>query len=798
MRSLNFTAAFIFLVAYVTPITSAVAQQETKIQSVYRIRGSVRDAVSNVPIVGATVRVNNVDSVIAGAIVSRSGDFRIEKVQIGRYRVEVTMVGYEPYVIPELTVTSGKEVVLSITLQTAYVSKAEVAVVDYRSKDEAVTNSEFVAVSGHTFRPEETRLYPGSIGDPARMVQNYAGVLGANDARNDIVVRGNSPLGTLYRMEGMNIPNPSHYGALTSGGGVVSMLNNNVLEKSDFLAGAFPAEYGNALSGVFDLRTRRGNDEQFEFVAQMSFSGIEAGVEGPMWEGSSFVANYRYSTLSAFAALGLDVGVGSAIPVYQDVTFNATTELFGGRLTLFGTLGRSRINFIGDDVDTVRRNAYSEPDRNIRVSYASGWSGISFERSFGFDTYARLLVGGSTTRETYEGDSLNPITRLPYTDEENDFATLRWTTTGFLRHRIGRELVVSGGYFIDGTSYSLYSVLDRGLVTQYTPVDVTSAMVSIQTYAQAQWRPMDALAINAGINILSSSLGKTTAVEPRAGVVLQLSPVMSLRAGYGAHSQMQNLYVYNVQIRDRGEETLYPNRNLGLTRSQHAVVEWSWFLAEHTRMRLEAYSQWLDDVPVEQTPSSYSALNAGADFFPTPKAFLVNGGSGRNIGVEFTIERFLREGLYYMLTGSLFSSRYVGSDGIDRNTAFNNGYVVNVLAGYQYRVTPSNSLTISFRLNSSGGRYLTPIDLAASSLAGRVVYDEQRAFSERQSPYFRSDVRIGYQMEFSNSTLEIAIDLMNITNHQNIFIQTFNPRAQAIATQYQQGFIPVPTVRWTF
>lgn len=777
---------------------SVVAQQTTTSRSLQRIRGTVHDVVSNAPIVGATVRISVGDSVVGGAIVGRAGEFRIENVQIGRYRLDVTMVGHEPYVIPEMFVTSGKEVILPITLHTAYVSKAVVVVVDDRSKDEAVTNSDAVSVSGHTFRPEETRLYPGSIGDPARMVQNYAGVLGANDARNDIVVRGNSPLGTLYRMEGMNIPNPSHYGALTSGGGVVSMLNNNVLEKSDFLAGAFPADYGNALSGVFDLRSRRGNDERYEFVAQMSFSGIEAGVEGPMWEGSSFIANYRYSTLSAFAALGLDVGVGSAIPVYQDVTFNATTELVGGRLTLFGTLGTSRINFIGDDVDTVRLNAYAEPDRNIRVTYASGWSGLSYERSFGSNTYARILIGGSTTRENYEGDSLNPITRVPYTDEENNFRTLRWTTTGYVRHRIGRELVVSGGYFIDGTVYSLFSVLDRGLTTQYTPVDVDGSSLSIQAYAQTQWRPSDIITITAGINTLSSSLGNATAVEPRLGAILQVSRAMSLRAGYGAHSQMQNLYVYNVQVGVPGIDAIYPNRDLGLTRSQHLVLEWSWFLADHTRMRVEGYTQWLRDAPVEQRPSSYSALNAGADFFPSPRAFLVNDGTGRNIGVEFTLERFLREGLYYMLTGSVFSSRYSGSDGIERNSAFNNGYVLNALAGYQYRVTTTDVLTVSLRMNSSGGRFLTPIDIDASSLAGRAVYDEQRAYSERQTPYFRADVRIGYQMELSGSTLEIAIDLMNVTNHQNVFIQTFNPRAQTVATQYQQGFIPVPTVRWTF
>lgn len=631
------------------------------------VRGTLRDAVSEAPIAGVTVKLQGKDSLVFGAIARSNGAFRIADVPIGYYRVVVTMVGYEPYVIDELQVTSGKEVVLPIMLSSSYVTTREVAVIDDRSNDESETNAEFVAVSGHTFRPEETRRYPGSIGDPSRMVQNYAGILGANDARNDIVVRGNSPIGMLYRMEGMNIPNPSHYGALTSAGGVVNMLNNNVLEKSDFLAGAFPANYGNALSGVFDLRSRRGNDERYEFVGQVSFSGVEAGIEGPAWEGSSFLVNYRYSTLAAFAWLGLDVGVGSAIPIYQDVNFNLSTEFAGGRLTLFGTAGKSEIDFIGDDVDTQRLNAYAEPNRNIRVDYATAWSGLFYERTFGQDTYLRVLVGATATREGYSGDSLDPETRAPYNDEENDFSTLRWTTTASIRHRLSPSVVLSAGYFVDGTNYDLYSVVDKGLPTEYTPVDVDGATLLLQAFAQGSWRATDALSLNVGLH--------------------------TQRFGYGSHSQTQNLYVYNVQTMDSVGNVSYPNRELDLTRSQHFIAEWDWFLADHTRMRIEAYAQWLSDAPVEAVASSYSALNAGAEFFPDPRAGLINSGTGDNVGVEFTLERFLRDGLYYKLTASLFDSRYAGSDGIERNTAFNSGYVANALAGYQFPVSATGAVS---------------------------------------------------------------------------------------------------------
>jgi hypothetical protein len=149
------------------------------------------------------------------------------------------------------------------------------------------------------------------------MASNFAGVSGANDARNDIIIRGNSPSGLLWQLEGLNIPNPNHFGSLSSTGGPVSMLNNNVLDKSDFMTSAFPAQYGNALSGVFDLSLRNGNNEKYEFLGQVGFNGFELGAEGPFSKNSksSFLINYRYSTLALFQQIGINFGTGSATPI---------------------------------------------------------------------------------------------------------------------------------------------------------------------------------------------------------------------------------------------------------------------------------------------------------------------------------------------------------------------------------------------------------------------------------------------------------------------------------------------------
>jgi hypothetical protein len=200
-------------------------------------------------------------------------------VPVGRVKLRVTSMGYEDLLLHEVTVTAGKEVVLNLGLTERLTKLDEVTVTYRRRDDQRVANNEMATVSARPFAPVEANRYAGSLGDPARMAQNFAGVGSANDTRNDIVVRGNSPASLLWRLEGVNLPNPNHFGAQGTTGGPVSLLNNNLLAKSDFLTGAFPAEYANALGSVFDLRLRQGNDERREFLGQVGFNGLEVGAE---------------------------------------------------------------------------------------------------------------------------------------------------------------------------------------------------------------------------------------------------------------------------------------------------------------------------------------------------------------------------------------------------------------------------------------------------------------------------------------------------------------------------------------
>lgn len=283
------------------------------------IRGKVLDKETKITLPGASVVLLGDSLNRRGVATDENGTFRLENVPVGRQSIRVSFIGYKEQTLSNIIVSSAKELVLTIELEESVAALKEIEITATK-KDQPI--NEMATVSVRAFDVEETERYAGSRGDPARMASNFAGVQGSDDSRNDIIVRGNSPLGTLWRVEGVDVPNPNHFAIAGTSGGPVSILNNKVIANSDFMTGAFPAEYGNTVSGVFDVRFRNGNNEKYEYTGQFGFLGTELTAEGPISRknGSSFLINYRYSTLKLFESMKIKIGT-SAVPNYQDGAF---------------------------------------------------------------------------------------------------------------------------------------------------------------------------------------------------------------------------------------------------------------------------------------------------------------------------------------------------------------------------------------------------------------------------------------------------------------------------------------------
>ncbi|WP_424963469.1 carboxypeptidase-like regulatory domain-containing protein [Ekhidna sp.] len=790
----NSKAIIITILGILTSIVS-LAQDQT-------VKGIILDAQAEYPLIGATIQLVGSDPV-QGAVADVDGKFRIENVRVGRQTFAVTYLGYKSITLPNVLVTSGKEVVLRVLLEESVEKLEEVVVTADADKDLPI--NDLAKVSARTFSLEEVTRFSGGRNDVAKLATSFAGVNATNDARNDIVVRGNSPVGLLWRVEGIPIATTNHFATQGTTGGPVNALNTNLLRTSDFLTGAFPAEYGNANAAVFDVFFRNGNTDKFEFTGQMSaFSGLEFMAEGPLNKknNSSFVASYRYG-IASLAATGT-----SATPYYQDLSFKVNlgnTKI--GRFELFGLGGKSSIDFLGDEIDET--DLFADPSQNAFVENELGLMGLAHTLRLSQNTYLKTSLGASTNFNEYIQDNrmldvndelIGKYRATNLRNREN-----RYTITSTLNTKFNSQWSMRAGFLNETYDLNLFiedrddraSIPDNNNdgVPDYFLIfrDVDEQFNLLQTYAQAEYKFTDDISTTFGVHTQYHEFMNDFILEPRAAASWQSSPVQRWSLAYGLHGQAIPTPILFLQEETSQGMTERTNEDLNFMKAHHFVLAMDRNLGTNWRLKTEVYYQSLYDVPVEPTPSSYSVLNEGNDFIFEEKGSLVNEGSGSNYGIETTLEKFFSNNYYMLLTASLFDSQYEGSDGVERSTAFNNNYVLNVLFGKEWKFGPNgrNAWTFDTKMTTSGGRPYTPIDLQATrDNAGREIRMEEVAYSESYGEYFRWDVKLGVRMNRPKVSHQFFVDFQNVTNRKNEFVRRYNSVTDQINVVEQIGFFP--------
>lgn len=748
------------------------------------IRGTVLDKQSQFPLFGVNLIVLESDPLI-GASTDAEGRFRLEDVPIGRHTIQVTYLGYESVTISNLMITSAKELEVIIELEESIAQLNTVVIKASDNKREAI--NQLATVSARTFSVEEAGRYSGSLNDPSRIAQNYAGVSGASDDRNDIIIRGNSPTGVLWRMEGIDIPSPNHFSTIGTTGGPISMLNINNLSNSDFMTSAWSADYGNALSGVFDLRLRNGNSDKREYLGQVGFNGLELGAEGPFKKGerASYLVNYRYSTLGVFKSLGIDLGTGESVPEYQDVTFKVDLPTENtGHFSLWGIGGLSYIKLDpASDQDTT--NLFSEFE-NSTFNANTGILGASHTYFFNNSTYTKFTLAATGVQTIGKIDSLSQETGRYIPTVKFDRKQLRYAAHLRFNKKFSAKSTLSAGLMYNFSDIDFIdTVLFNG---QYLPIANFQGTASLlQAYANWQNRPNDQLVINLGLHQQYFGLNGSFTLEPRLGIKYKINEQHSFSFGAGLHSQLQPVVVYFSRDDFEGES---PNINLDFSKSIHTVIGYDYFFGDNMRLKTEVYYQHLFNIPVDIEPSSFSMLNAGADFTLPSRTGIENAGTARNYGLELTLEKFFSQGYYFLVTASIFDSKYKGSDGILRNTLYNGHYVFNALGGKEFKLGTNKTLSLDSKITYAGGRRYSPIDLEASRYYGKEIVVDEDAFSEQLEDYFRFDFKVTFRLNGNKTAQEWSIDLMNLTNHQNVFQRIYSKKAEDIQTTYQRGFFP--------
>lgn len=771
-----YTIAFTFIV------TLSFAQNNKQ-----NIRGVIIDKLTLTPLIDATVHLRDIKKSVNS---DTSGQYTISDLNPGRYDVRVAYNGYKEAFITNILVSSGKETILDISLEEDFKNLKDVVV---KSSNKSSSINKMATVSARTFSMEEVNRYAGGRSDPARLAANFAGVSAPDDSRNDIVIRGNSPTGVLWKIDGMNVTNPNHFASIGTTGGAVSALNTNLLKNSDFFTSAFPAEYGNANAGVFDIGFRNGNNKKRETTLQLGvITGLEATTEGPINKetGSSYLIGYRYSLAGIAQAMGINIGT-TATPTYQDLSFKINSGISKiGKFSLFGILGTSTINLESGGKDNSLYGNGNQADFASRI----GIIGLSHFKQINSKSFVSSTIGLNYSKTDVTNYGFERNTLSSFEQEVSKTVKTGYNFSTSYNSKINARFFLKLGFDNQLLSLDLNYKMKQRLTDNFSQIwDYNSQTNLSQLFIQTKYNISEKLTLNTGIHGQKFFLNNSTSIEPRLGLKYDLDNKNSLTFGYGLHSQMQPINVYFLQTQNANGTFSYNNKNLDFTKSNHLVIGYNLQPAQDWRIKTEVYYQNLFNVPVNSFSSSYSMLNTGASFKTDLEDNLVNAGIGKNYGIELTVEKFFSKGYYGLFTSSLYESKYTGSDGIERNSAFNAKYVYNILAGKEWNVGANkrNKTSIDFKCTNAGGRYYTPIDLASSQSTNREQLSTN-VYSTQYPNYFRMDLKFGYTFnsKIRKVSQTLSLDLQNVTNHNNVFSQTYDNRNQNISWKYQLGFFP--------
>ena len=748
------------------------------------VKGTVLEKGTGTPAVGANVVLLNSQPLI-GAMVDFDGNFILENVPVGRQSFQVSMLGYETILISNILVSSGKQVVLNIELQEEATQLDEIVLAPRRQKEKPING--LATVSSRQFSVEENQRFAGGLDDPARLVSSFSGVASPSTKSNGISIRGNAPSGLLWRIEGVEIPSPNHFADLDiAGAGALTALSSNVLGNSDFYTGAFPAEYGNAISGVFDINLRSGNSTEREYSIQAGILGLDFASEGPFSKNSeaTYLFNYRYSTL---ALIGSFLPDDAGILKYQDLSYKIKlpTEKSG----TFSLWGLGAYDSIDAEAVPIEERVSEDDGWESKLSqyvFASGLNHkIRVNDISNLNSTLSVSGNGMSFKEKYVDDS-NALTFLPSDTKKNLYKV---TLQSHINSYFNEKHYNRTGFYVNYLGYDLdvNSASDEQNTPPINIVKEKGNSMLYQLFSQSKFQLSNKLQLNTGFHMQYFNLNKDVSIEPRLSLKYEINEKHNLALAYGLHSRTESLPIYFVN--DNGNQ---PNKDLKLMKSNHFVLSYNAMLTDNLKLSIEPYYQYLTNVPVEKDGFK-TTLNIQNNLYF--EETLVSTGTGRNFGIDLSLEQYLNKGFYYLFSASVFDSKYTGNDGIERNTRLNKNYVFNALVGKEWQVGKSknNLLSANIRLNYLGGNRLVAIDEQESIAMQEVVYGETNgnlSFSEKLPDTPITSFTVSFRKNKPKHSSVWSLQVINSSQTEEFDNHYFNLNTNRVEKEFSKTVVP--------
>lgn len=728
------------------------------------IKGKITDNITGEPIIGATVTIED-STPFKGTVTDLEGSYTLKSINVGRHTIVISSIGYNQERITEVLLTSAKAFILDVSLETAVYNLDGVVVTAREGQDAYNT---MATVSSRSFTVEESSRLAGGLSDPSRVAYNFAGVTFSAPQDNGVVIRGNSPSSVLWRLNGIDVSGIAHFaGGNLAGAGLISAYSANMLKGSDFFTGAYPAEYSNSTSGAFDIDFRKGDSDQHKYLAQIGILGLDLASEGPLKrEGkSSYLVNYRHGFIGYYGAL-----VNATEPHFKDLSFNLDipTEKCGD-FSIWGIGGLSK-NIVpnkryrekyekDDDEVTIKRREYFNDFLDKDIEFGIVAVGISHKKSIGDNSFLSSNIGftkNSYSNETRlfhpDADTLNSGYFTPYQDLSNIENKFEFSSTLYsqLGSKISNETGIRADIIVVNSHSAKSENSDQYLSNIYSFNEVAK---NFNTYTQFKYDIVPSVTINAGLaSTLFSEVNEIT-IEPRLGLKWQYLKFSSLSLAYGKHTKREEIKTYFYRSPENGERNI-----LELSKSNHYVASLDFDLSKSTSIRVESYYQSLYDVPViEDTP--YSFINYTTMW--NINGPISNRGTGTNIGIDLSLERTMTKGLYYLLTASIFDSKYIDAQKVERNTLYNRNYLTTLAIGKEFVIKGKNLLGFNVNGTYMGGGRLTPYLTEESHEAKKIIYDSDRLYENQADTEIWLNAGITYKVNRERSTVTWGLDFQN-------------------------------------
>lgn len=750
------------------------------------IRGVVTNQFTEFPIPDVHINLLSEGKIIGQTNSDTNGLYQFPSVLIGTYDISFSHVAFTSYTIPNVIVYSKKECIINTQMEFSYNLLSE-ALIESPQKERGITNNTMASVSAYSIRVEDAQRLAGGLDDPIRAAGTLPGVT-ANAAfsANFISIRGNSPRGLKYQMNGMELENPTHFARIGSSGGLFTIFSMQLLDNSDFFSGAFPAEYSNVMAAVFDVKFRKGNTEKNEYTVQVGTLGLDLAAEGPInkKKNSSFLFNYRYATVGMARLIGQPTE-----PTYQDLSFNLNfPQKKGGNLSFFGISGtsdRAKIAVI-DSLEWEK-----DVDRyNLYLNSSMATLGVNYNKLVEENGVFNTIVAGSITNQEdnkkYIQDDYSILTR-----SINEYKSIPISWAGSYKYMFSAKHSNKTGFSLRATQHEWLAKKHNFLENSLdTIVNGKGNSATAKAFSQSKFYISEKWNLNLGLSYIYYNVNNKSSIEPRTGLTYILDKKNQISLAYGKHSQIENYAVYKTQIEDSLGQNSNPNQSLDFAKANHFVLSYKTKVITNHHLRIEAYYQQLYNIPTEIN-GSYSTVNIAE---LEEMRILNNSGTGLNYGIDLGIERFTDNGLYYMINGSVFKSNYIDGEGIERSTEYDYGFNIRFLAGKNYMIGEKKGKRNYISWNTTvayvGGSPYTPLDIEQSKLQQETILNENLAFSEREKNLIFIDATLTYKINKPKHTSIWSLQIKNLFSNGNAIYREYDAVLNAEVTIPSVSFFP--------